>query len=230
MMCGIAGYVARVNSTALTDALSNMAGAMAHRGPDDEGFLEARSGDWRIGLAHRRLSIIDLSTGHQPLGNEDGSVRIVFNGEIYNFQSLRKELVGHGHRFVTNSDTETIVHAYEQWGDECVLRLRGMFAFVIWDASKQRLLLARDRFGKKPLFFHEAGDMLLFGSAIKSLLSFPGVPREVDPVAIWDYLAYRYVPAPNTLFKGIRKLMAGSYAVWQGGPLTETPHSTPPGL
>jgi len=155
-------------------------------------------------------------------------VQIVFNGEIYNFQGLRSELIAQGHRFATNSDTETIVHAYEQWGDDCVLRLRGMFAFAIWDASKKRLLLARDRFGKKPIYLHETGDTLLFGSEIKAILTFPGVARDVDPTAIWDYLAYRYVPAPATLFKGIRKLMPGSYAVWERGRLTETRYYTPP--
>lgn len=227
-MCGIAGFVTRLDRADLSTALRDMATAISHRGPDDEGFLEARSGDWRIGLAHRRLSIIDLSTGHQPLGNEDGSVQIVFNGEVYNFQGLRNELIAHGHRFVTHSDTETIVHAYEQWGDECVLRLRGMFAFAIWDAGRQRLLLARDRFGKKPLYLHQTSDTLLFASEIKSILSFPGVVREVDHGAVWDYLAYRYVPAPSTLFKGIRKLMPGSYAVWERGELTERRYCTPP--
>jgi len=227
-MCGIAGIVTRLEGIDLSVALSGMAEAIAHRGPDDQGFLEVRSGDWRIGLAHRRLSIIDLSTGHQPLGNEDGSIQIVFNGEIYNFQGLRDELIAKGHRFATHSDTETIVHAYEQWGDDCVLRLRGMFAFAIWDTPRQRLLLARDRFGKKPLYLHEKGDTLLFASEIKSILTFPGVERQVDHAAIWDYLAYRYVPGPSTLFKGIRKLMPGSCAVWERGTLTERRYYTPP--
>jgi len=227
-MCGIAGFATRKEEPILAQSLADMARAISHRGPDDEGFLQARCGDWRIGLAHRRLSIIDLSTGHQPLGNEDGSVQIVFNGEIYNFQELRTELFARGHRFATNSDTETIVHAYEQWGDECVLRLRGMFAFAIWDASKQRLLLARDRFGKKPLYLHETGDTLLFGSEIKAILAFPGLALDVDHAAIWNYLAYRYVPGPATLFKGIRKLMPGSYAVWERGRTTETRYYNPP--
>ena len=213
-MCGIAGLVTRSDRLDVSATLASMAGAISHRGPDDEGFLEARAGEWRVGLAHRRLSIIDLSTGHQPLGNEDGMIQIVFNGEIYNFQGLRDELIAAGHRFTTHSDTETIVHAYEEWGDDSVVRLRGMFAFAIWDGIKQRLLLARDRFGKKPLFLHESGGTLLFASEIKSILAFPGVERKVDQAALWEYLAYRYVPAPATLFSGIRKLMPGSYAVW----------------
>jgi asparagine synthase (glutamine-hydrolysing) len=227
-MCGIAGYATTNARVDLASSLRAMARAISHRGPDDEGFLETDSARWRIGLAHRRLSIIDLSTGHQPLGNEDGSVQIAFNGEIYNFQILRAELMALGHRFATHSDTETIVHAYEQWGDECVVRLRGMFAFAIWDSRRQRLLLARDRFGKKPLYLCQFGETLLFGSEIKALLAFPEVPREIDHESIWDYLAYRYVPGPHTLFKGIRKLMPGCVAAWEQGRLTESRYYTPP--
>ena len=212
----------------MSQVLAGMAAALAHRGPDDAGFLEAQAGTWRVGLAHRRLSIIDLSTGHQPLGNEDGSVQIVFNGEIYNFQGLRAELAAKGHVFRTHSDTETIVHAYEEWGEACVDRFRGMFAFAIWDARRERLFLARDRFGKKPLFLCEAHDSVLFASEIKSILAFPGIRAEVDRDSLWDYLAYRYVPAPSTLFRGIRKLMPGSYAVWERGALTERRYFTPP--
>ena len=152
-MCGIAGYITHGQAPDLGAALREMASAIAHRGPDDEGFIETSSadGEYRIGLAHRRLSIIDLSTGHQPMQNEDGSVHLVFNGEIYNFKELRSELIARGHRFTTHSDTETIVHAYEEWGTACVERFNGMFAFALWDARQQRLFLARDRFGKKPL-------------------------------------------------------------------------------
>ena len=165
-MCGIAGFLTSQQSVDLGSALRGMADTIAHRGPDDAGFFEAatQDGRFRIGLAHRRLSIIDLSTGHQPLGNEDGSIQIVFNGEVYNFQELRDELIAKGHRFATHSDTETIVHAYEEWGDACVQRFRGMFAFAIWDAPRQRLFLARDRYGKKPLFLHESNGALLFAS------------------------------------------------------------------
>jgi asparagine synthase (glutamine-hydrolysing) len=207
-----------------------MATAIAHRGPDDEGFLEAQtgSGEYRIGLAHRRLSIIDLGTGHQPLGNEDGSIQVVFNGEIYNFQDLRAELIARGHRFRTASDTETIVHAYEEYGDECVTRFRGMFAFALWDAPRERLLLARDRFGKKPLYLLEDGGSVLFASEIKSLLQYPGMVKRVDSDALWDYFAYRYVPGPRTLFEGIRKLLPGCCAAWERGRLREWNWYAPP--
>ena len=230
-MCGIAGLVSARADIAVPAVLRAMAGAIAHRGPDDEGYFESRTrGEThRIGLAHRRLSIIDLATGHQPLGNEDGSVQIVFNGEIYNFQALRDELIAHGHRFTTHSDTETIVHAYEQWGDDCVTRLRGMFAFAIWDARRQRLFLARDRFGEKPLFLQESEGELLFASEIKALIAVrPGLAADIDAAALWDYLAYRYVPGPATLYKGIRKLMPGCVAVWEGGRLSEHRYYQPP--
>ncbi len=228
-MCGIAGFVlgGGVDPAGL---LRNMAAVIAHRGPDDEGFLEvqAGAGQYRVGLAHRRLSIIDLSTGHQPLGNEDSSIQIVFNGEIYNFQELRSELMARGHQFRTTSDTETIVHAYEEYGDDCVQRFRGMFAFAIWDAGRERLLLARDRFGKKPLYLHEAGDSLLFASEAKSLLQYPALPVQVDTESVWEYLAYRYVPGPRTLFRNIRKLPPGSCAVWENGRVTEWNWYQPP--
>jgi len=207
-----------------------MADVLAHRGPDDSGFLETTTRDagTRVGLAHRRLSIIDLSTGHQPLGNEDGTVQIVFNGEIYNFRDLREELIRAGHRFSTGSDTETIVHAYEQWGTDCLSHFRGMFAFAIWDAGRDRLFLARDRFGKKPLFLHERAGLLLFASEIKAILAFPGVQARIEPEALWDYFSYRYVPGPATLFAGIRKLAPGSYAVWEKGRLVECSYYVPP--
>jgi asparagine synthase (glutamine-hydrolysing) len=228
-MCGIAGYLAAGSRGDFSFALRNMSAALAHRGPDDEGFHEAvtRDGERRVGLAHRRLSIIDLATGHQPMSNGDGSVQIVFNGEIYNFPELRDQLIARGYAFRTRSDTETIVHAYEEWGPECVTRLRGMFAFAIWDAARERLLLARDRYGKKPLFIRQADGLLLFASEIKSILAFPGVPRQVDRAALWDYFTYRYVPAPATLLAGIRKLMPGSYAVCEHGTVMETPYFMP---
>jgi len=229
-MCGIAGFVACEATQNPLSVLRAMADAIAHRGPDDEGFFEVatNSGTSRVGLAHRRLSIIDLSTGHQPIGNEDGSIQIVFNGEIYNFAALRDELISRGHRFATASDTETIVHAYEEYGDGCVTHLRGMFAFAIWDANRDRLFMARDRFGKKPLFLCEQDGNLLFASEIKSLLAFPGIRAEVDRDAVWDYLAYRYVPGPATLFSGIRKLPPGSFAIWEKGELREQCYYTPP--
>ena len=228
-MCGIAGYVTRRNHPDLSRALRDMARAIVHRGPDDDGFLEVgtRGGSERVGLAHRRLSIIDLSTGKQPISNEDGTVTIVFNGEIYNFHVLRADLISRGHVFRTQSDTETIVHAYEEWGAECVTRFRGMFAFALWDANHERLFIARDRYGKKPLFLYEQDGLLLFGSEIKAILAFPGVAARVDRAALPEYLQYRYVPAPATLFAGVRKLMPGSYLLWEAGRATETRYFTP---
>ena len=228
-MCGIAGYLTTNLGEDPGASLRRMANAIAHRGPDGEGFFEtlAGNGACRIGLAHRRLAIIDLATGQQPMGNEDGSVQIVFNGEVYNFKELREQLAARGYRFRTRSDTEAIVHAYEEWGPDCVSRLRGMFAFAIWDGNRERLFLARDRYGKKPLFICERGGLLLFASEIKSLLAFPGLQASVDRAAIWDYFSYRYVPAPATLFSGIRKLMPGSYLVAERGRVTETRYFWP---
>ncbi len=227
-MCGIAGYLAARARDGLDSSLRRMAAAIVHRGPDDEGFFEATTREGgRVGLAHRRLSIIDLSTGHQPMSNEDDSIQIVFNGEIYNFQDLREELSARSHTFRTRSDTETIVHAYEEWGPDCVARFRGMFAFALWDANRERLFLARDRYGKKPLFFHHSNGLLLFGSEIKALLAFPGIERRVDREALWHYFAYRYVPAPATLVEGIRKLMPGSYLLCERGTVIESRYFRP---
>ncbi|WP_240317615.1 asparagine synthase (glutamine-hydrolyzing) [Janthinobacterium lividum] len=209
--------------------MTAMGAAIAHRGPDDTGILDVATGNaqYRVGLVHRRLSIIDLATGHQPLGNADGSVQVIFNGEIYNFQPLREQLIALGHTFKTASDTETIVHAYVQWGEECVRHFRGMFAFAIWDARHDRLFIARDPFGKKPLFLCEHAGGLLFASEIKALLAVPGVTAQADESAIWDYFAYRYVPGPATLFQGIRKLAPGSTLTWENGALREQVYFTP---
>jgi asparagine synthase (glutamine-hydrolysing) len=229
-MCGIAGFVGRLDNGLNAEAVvRQMTDRIAHRGPDDQGFYHWRSPDGTLAaLGHRRLSIIDLATGHQPVANEDGTVQIVFNGEIYNFQDLRAELEEHGHRFATHSDTETIVHAYEEWGERCVERLRGMFAFAIWDARQQRLLLARDRFGKKPIFVFRRDDVLFFASEIKALLACPGMKAEAEPQAMWEYLAYRYVPGPGTLFSGVTKLSPGCYATWQQGEYRERRYYQPP--
>src|SRR5205814_3719297 len=162
--------------------------------------------DRNVGLGHRRLSIIDLSGGAQPIFNEDKSVAIVFNGEIYNYADLTKELAAQGHRFRSRSDTETIVHAYEQYGDDCVRKFRGMFAFAIWDAGARRLFLARDRVGIKPLYYYAGPDFFVFASEIKALLEHPRVPREIDVHALDLYLALRYIPGPRTIFKNIFKL------------------------
>lgn len=218
-MCGIAGYVLKNTPDRDQGLLYEMARCIEHRGPDDEGFYEtcSRSREHVVGLAFRRLSIIDLATGHQPMGNQDGSVQIVFNGEIYNYRHLRDELIGRGHVFRTSSDTETIVHAYEEYGHECVEHLRGMFAFAIWDDRRQSMFIARDRFGKKPLYIHEQDNSFLFASEAKAILRYSGYTRQVNRDAVWHYLSYRYVPAPMTLFQGIFKLLPGSCLEWRDG-------------
>ncbi len=195
-----------------------MNGLLVHRGPDDNGIFT----DSGIGLAMRRLSIIDRAGGHQPMSNEDGSVTCVFNGEIYNFRELRKECEAAGHRFVTDSDTEVMVHLYEMHGMDMPGKLRGMFAMALWDAGKGRLLLARDRLGKKPLYYAFVGKTLLFASEIKSLLCHPGVRREVDTLALNDYLTLQYVPGPRTMFSGISKLQPGCCMVCRPGEAPET--------
>jgi asparagine synthase (glutamine-hydrolysing) len=201
-MCGIAGWVAARGVDA--GILRQMTEAVAHRGPDGEGTYV--SADESVGLGHRRLAIVDVAGGRQPLSNEDGTVWVVANGEIYNFHALRETLRGRGHRFATGSDTEVIVHAYEDEGEGCVARLQGMFAFALYDTRRRRLLLARDRFGKKPLHYAVTADDLVFGSEIPSLLCHPGVSRQLDLRALAQYLAYEYVPNPHTIFEGIRKL------------------------
>jgi len=230
-MCGIAGYVRLDGGPVDLDLLVRMTRTLEHRGPDEEGYfvnrprdalgtpgvplhgLRGERGAGNAGLGHRRLSIIDLKSGQQPLCNEDGTVWISFNGEIYNFQELHDELERRGHRFHTRSDTETIVHAYEEWGEEAVPRLRGMFALAIWDERKQRLLLARDRLGKKPLYYLHDGRRVIFGSELKAILAAPDVPRELDATALYDYLSLSYVPQPRSIFKSIQKLPAAHYAV-----------------
>jgi asparagine synthase (glutamine-hydrolysing) len=205
-MCGICGIV-NTNVTDPVDSvlIHRMTSAQAHRGPDDHGYFVENN----AGLGHRRLSIIDLSGGKQPIFNEDGSVVVVFNGEIYNFADLTARLVARGHQFATRSDTETIVHAYEEFGDDCVREFRGMFAFALWDRRRRRLLLARDRLGIKPIYYYATKNVFVFASEIKSLLMHPAVPREVDHQALDLYLALRYVPGPRTMFKNIFKLQPG---------------------
>jgi asparagine synthase (glutamine-hydrolysing) len=205
-MCGICGVSSPGGETRPElSVLEAMSKSIAHRGPDDDGTFVGAG----VGLAARRLSIIDLPGGHQPVHNEDRSIWIVFNGEIYNHERLRDLLAKLGHRFATRSDTETIVHAYEEFGDECVKYLNGMFAFAIWDGPARRLFLARDRFGIKPLYYTVLGDELVFGSELKSILQHPKVERRIDVVALNEYLSFEYVPTPRTIFKGIRKLPPG---------------------
>ena len=209
-MCGIAGiYNFATEKTVDSLLIKKMCSELVHRGPDDEGIYCKDN----IGLGHRRLSIIDLGGGHQPMANEDGSVWIVFNGEIYNFQELKEELLLKGHSFKTHCDTETIIHLYEEEGEECVRKLRGMFAFAIWDEKKKKLFLARERIGKKPLHYTVFDGKILFASEIKAILQDPSVRRRIDHEALHDYLSLLYVPAPKTMFEGIQKLPAGHYLV-----------------
>jgi asparagine synthase (glutamine-hydrolysing) len=204
-MCGICGIFDRSGVPVDQKILQKMMTILRHRGPDGEGCFV----DGEVGLGHRRLSIIDVDGGAQPIGNEDGSLQIVFNGEIYNFIELRKELEANGHRFTTRTDTEVIVHAYEQWGAECVQRFNGMFAFALWDSFRRELLLARDHLGIKPLYYIEVGNRILFASEIKALLQDPECPRVLDVEALAELFTFRYVPSPKTLFQGIRKLPQG---------------------
>ena len=210
-MCGIAGFadIAPRPRTLESDRtrVTRMCDVMRHRGPDDEGVFVAPG----VGLGMRRLSIIDLAGGHQPIQNEDRTISVVFNGEIYNYRELRDTLEAAGHRFSTSSDTETIVHGYEEWGDRVLSRLRGMFGIAIWDARTSTLLLARDRVGIKPLYYAEVGGRLLFGSEAKCLLANPEVDRELDPRALDHYLAYLYTPRDRSIFRGIRKLPPGHF-------------------
>jgi asparagine synthase (glutamine-hydrolysing) len=218
-MCGICGFAGRQGNPESNRALLlAMATRIAHRGPDDAGYFLTLDGS--AGLGHRRLSIIDISGGHQPMTNEDGTVQIVFNGEIYNFQELKKNLESAGHKFATHCDTETILHLYEEKGPACVQELRGMFAFAIWDSRRERLFMARDRLGVKPLYYRHSGGTLTFASEIKSILADSAVPRRLNPVALDRYLTYAYVPHPLTMFDGIAKLSPGHWAIWEDGRLT----------
>lgn len=201
-MCGIAGILYFDRRTPEETQLLSMMNSIAHRGPDDAGMWR----DEGVGLGFRRLSIIDLEEGHQPLSNEDGSVWVVFNGEIYNYQRLRKKLEAAGHRFRTRSDTEVIVHMYEEYGEDCVHHFRGMFGFALWDRRTGTLFGARDHFGIKPFYYFHEPDRFAFASEIKSLLALDGVKRRVDFGSLGSYLTFQYVPEPHTMFEGIRKL------------------------
>ncbi len=213
-MCGICGIVKfRRDDRLEPGVLEAMTNVISHRGPDDCGYF--REGE--VGLGHRRLSIIDLECGRQPMFNEDDTVVVVFNGEIYNFAEITADLRARGHVFKTHSDTEAIVHAYEEYGDECVSHFRGMFAFALWDRVYRRLLLARDRLGIKPLYYYRDARGLAFSSEIKSLLEHPEVPREVDPAALEMYLALRYVPGRRTMFRDIVKLQPGHVMTVENG-------------
>ncbi|KPF44265.1 asparagine synthase [beta proteobacterium AAP121] len=214
-MCGITGlFDTRGGRLPDTDVLRRMNASQSHRGPD-EGSVHVEPG---VGLGHRRLSVIDVATGQQPLFNEDGSVVVVFNGEIYNYQELIPELQALGHVFRTRSDTEVIVHAWESWGERCVERFRGMFAFALWDRNQRRFFLARDRLGVKPMYYAVLPDgWLLFGSELKSLVAHGGLATEIDPLAVEEYFALGYVPEPRTIYRQARKLPAAHTLVIPSG-------------
>ena len=218
-MCGITGAVYTDPRHPVDRALiRRMTTTLTHRGPDADGYL---FGDG-VGLGHRRLSIIDLSTGDQPIYNEDRTKAVILNGEIYNFRELRSELAARGHRFTTASDTEAIVHAWEEFGDACITRLRGMFAIAMWDLRHRRLVLARDRVGKKPLYYVHDGERLLFGSELKALLADPSVKRSLRLESLDDYLTFGAVSAPETIYHGIEQLAPAHYLVWEDGKIRTT--------
>ncbi|MFN6962566.1 MAG: asparagine synthase (glutamine-hydrolyzing) [Pyrinomonadaceae bacterium] len=213
-MCGITGFIYNSDRAAERDVLERMNRCIVHRGPDEDGFYLKEN----AALAMRRLSIIDLAGGRQPIRNADGTKWIVYNGEIYNYRELRSQLEARGHRFYTNSDTEAIVHLYDEYGEACLEHLRGMFAFAIWDERDRSLFIARDRVGKKPLLYsHQPNGDLVFGSEFTAVLAHPSVSREVDANAIDAYLSYLCVPAPMTAYRAIRKLEPGHWLRWRGG-------------
>ncbi|OGZ37715.1 MAG: asparagine synthase (glutamine-hydrolyzing) [Candidatus Portnoybacteria bacterium RIFCSPLOWO2_01_FULL_43_11] len=206
-MCGLAGFLGQGNR----EILGKMTSAVKHRGPDDEGFYNFEN----LYLGHRRLSIIDLSLGHQPLSNEDKTVWIIFNGEIYNFLELRKGLEKKGHKFKTQTDTEVIVHLYEEEGESFLNKLNGMFALALWDQKEKKIILARDRLGQKPLYYSLVNNTLVFGSELKVLLEHPLIKREIDLDELNKYLIYEYAPAPKTIIKGVKKLEPGQFLIFE---------------
>lgn len=217
-MCGIAGLYTenKKDSAEMHRSIREMTSCLEHRGPDEYGYYV---GD-NIALGHRRLSIIDLKTGKQPIFNENKSMCIIYNGEIYNYQSIKSELIRMGHHFSTNSDTETILHAYEEWGEECIKKLRGMFAFAIWDSQKETLFLARDRLGIKPLFYSRYNGRFVFSSEMKSILADPHFERTIDEEALSSYFTFSYIPAPLTIYKNIKKLLPGHFLIFKNGQAT----------
>lgn len=218
-MCGIVGILS-TNEKVDLDTVKKMRDSMTHRGPDDCGVYLSKDG--LVALGHRRLSIIDLSShGKQPLRNEDGTIWVVHNGEIYNYQSLRQKLEELGHLFHSNTDTEVIVHAYEAWGEDCISRFRGMFAFAIWDEKSKIILLARDRLGIKPLFYYWDGKVFIFSSEIKGILTYPHINRAIDTTALFDYFTYLYIPPPKTIYTHIRKIREGHILKYENEVLKE---------
>jgi asparagine synthase (glutamine-hydrolysing) len=224
-MCGIAGFVNGGNNAADREILARMTATLAHRGPDGDGLCT----DGPVALGHRRLSIIDLTGGAQPMDNEDGSVWVTYNGELYNELGLRDALVKKGHVYKTHSDTESLVHLYEDLGPEFASRLNGMFALALWDAPRRRLVLARDRMGQKPLYYAETpSGGLVFGSEPKALLEHPDVARRLDPQGLARYLFYEYVPAPHSIWEGVKKLPPAHTLVWEGGKTRVERYWSPP--
>ena len=222
-MCGVCGIITAGGGSPDPEVVERMSRRLTHRGPDSHGLFHRGP----AALAARRLSIIDLEGGDQPISNEDGSIVVVQNGEIYNYRELRRELEARGHRFSTASDTEVLVHAYEEHGDAFVERLRGMFAIAVWDAPRRRLMLARDRFGIKPLFYRATDEGLGFASELKSMLEIPGFSRGIDARAVSAYLAFNSIPAPLTIFAEARKLPPGTILVWQDGELSLSRYARP---
>ena len=217
-MCGIAGFLTlKVSDIPDYEILRRMREILAHRGPDDLGEYIRPLDDQGpfVFFGHRRLSIIDLAGGHQPLSNEGGTVWVIFNGEIYNFKELRSELKILGHQFKTSSDTEVIAHAYEEYGEECFQRFNGMFAIGIWDELNHRLILARDRLGKKPLYYASMNETFLFASELKAILAYPHFSRKIAPLSLMKYLFYEFIPCPHTIFNDARKLPPASYLIWE---------------
>jgi len=218
-MCGICGIVEFGRQSDIPrDVVHRMNQTMIHRGPDDGGVFVGPG----VGLGHRRLSIIDLAGGHQPMSNEDGTVWVLLNGEIYNYPELRAELLQRGHKFATKSDTEAIVHLYEDLAEGCFARLRGMFSIAIWDSRCRKLVLARDRVGKKPLFYAADPERILFGSELKALLAGVSLSRRIDEQALSDYFSFGYIPAPKTIYRSVRKVMPGHYLVASADGTRET--------
>ncbi|KAF0221975.1 MAG: asparagine synthase (glutamine-hydrolysing), partial [bacterium] len=218
-MCGICGLVGQADS----ETISSMLGTIAHRGPDDSGvYVTETSRGETVGLGHRRLSIIDLSAaGHQPMSSLDGRIWLTFNGEIYNYLEIRQDLISRGHRFRSNTDSEVIIAAYQEWGEQCVIRFNGMFAFAIWDITLEKLFIARDRLGVKPVYYAQTKQGFAFASEIKALLTL-GLPREIDLSALHQYLTFLWVPDPKTLFQGVYKLPPAHYLSYQRGEMVVT--------
>src|SRR4030043_1070400 len=215
-MCGIVGFLtSKVSNIPDYEILRRMRETLAHRGPDDLGEYIRPLDDQGpfVFFGHRRLSIIDLSGGHQPLSNENEKVWVIFNGEIYNFRELREDLEGRGHRFKTHSDTEVIAHSYEEYGEKCFKRFNGMFPIGIWDEKRNRLVLARDRLGKKPLYYSYINETFLFASELKSIVLYPVFSRKVDPFSLMKYLFFEFIPCPHTIFKDAKKIPAASYLI-----------------